>query len=112
MITKLESDLSKVRAEIIDAQAEVALSQTKADQEIAIHRKDVADARAELKRALDRENRIEEYVRYRSRREVLEEIGARGFVLSEELARARADERDARSLLVDVTESKSGAGRL
>lgn len=111
MITKLESELSKVRADIVDARAEAALSQTKADQEMAIHLKDATDAQAELKRVLDREEKIEEYVRCRSRRTVLEEIGARGFVLSEELARARADERNARSFLPDIEEGEDEAGR-
>ena len=78
---------------------------------MAIHLKDATDAQAELKRTLDREKRIKEYVRCRSRREVLEEIGVRGFVLPEVLARARADERDAWSLLADVMESEAGAGR-
>jgi len=66
MIEKLESDLSKVRADIINVRAEATLSQTKADREIAIHMKDVADAQAELKRALDWGKRSEEYSRCRS----------------------------------------------
>ncbi|XP_070019758.1 uncharacterized protein [Nicotiana sylvestris] len=107
MIGKLKSDLSNIRDEIIGALAEAALSRTKANQEMAIHMKDTADAQDELKRALDREKRIEGYVRCRSRREVLEEIGSRGFVLSEELAWARVDERDTRSLLANVAESES-----
>ncbi|XP_070004556.1 uncharacterized protein [Nicotiana sylvestris] len=102
MLEKLESDLSKVRAEIIDDWAEAALSRTRADREMEISTKDVADAQAEQKRALDQEKRIEEYVCCISRIEVLEEVGAKGFVLSEELARARADESDAWSLLIDA----------
>ncbi|XP_070025506.1 uncharacterized protein [Nicotiana sylvestris] len=66
MIEKLESDLSKVRADNINVRAEATLSQTKADREIAIHMKDVADAQAELKRALDWGKRSEEYSRCRS----------------------------------------------
>ncbi|XP_070013063.1 uncharacterized protein [Nicotiana sylvestris] len=111
MITKLETDLSKVRTEITDARAEALLNRNRADQEMAIHVKDVADAQAELKWALDREKRIEEYVRCKSRREVLEEVGAMVFVLSKELARVWEDERDARLLLADASESESGASR-
>jgi len=85
MIMKLESDLSKVRAKITDARVKALLTRAKADQEMSIHMKNVDDAQAELKRALNCQKRIEENVRCRSRREVLEEIGARGFVLSEEL---------------------------
>ncbi|XP_070006280.1 uncharacterized protein [Nicotiana sylvestris] len=106
MITKLEFELARVRAEIVDARAEAALSRTKADHEMAIHLKDATNAQAELKKALSRKKMIEEYVCCRSRREVFKEIGARGFILPEELARARADERDARSLLADAIESE------
>lgn len=44
MITKLESELSKVGAEIIDARAEVAISRTNTNQEMAIYLKDATDA--------------------------------------------------------------------
>ncbi|XP_070019900.1 uncharacterized protein [Nicotiana sylvestris] len=111
MITKLESELSKVRAEIVDARAEAVMSRTKADQEMKIYLKDATDAQDELRRILDREERIEEYARYKSRRKTIEEIRATGFALSEELARARADERDARLLLSDAEESEDEAGR-
>nr|XP_009796823.1 PREDICTED: uncharacterized protein LOC104243347 [Nicotiana sylvestris] len=103
---------AQVRAHITDAQAEALLSRTRADQEMEIHVKDAADAQVELKRALDREKRIKEYVHCRSRREVPEEVDTRGFILSEELARAKADESDAWLLLADVSESKYGAGGL
>ncbi|XP_070009917.1 uncharacterized protein [Nicotiana sylvestris] len=108
MIGRLESDLSEVIAEIIDAGMEAALNRAKADRKMAICVKDATNAQAELKQTLDREWRIEEYVRCKSRREVFEEIDARGFVLSEELARARADERNAQSLLIDATEGDFG----
>ncbi|XP_070010667.1 uncharacterized protein [Nicotiana sylvestris] len=81
MISKLEFDFSMIRGDIINARAEAALSRTKVDQEMVICMKDVVDAQAELKRALDREKRIKEYVRCRSQIEVPGEIGARGFVL-------------------------------
>ncbi|XP_070010209.1 uncharacterized protein [Nicotiana sylvestris] len=109
MIVKLEFELSKVRAEIVNASAKASLSRTKADQQMAIHLKNATNAQAEFKRAPNHENRIEEYVRCRSRREVLKEIGARGFVILEEMARAIADERDARSLLADAIESEDEA---
>ncbi|XP_070022879.1 uncharacterized protein [Nicotiana sylvestris] len=110
MITKIESKLSKVRAKIIEARTKATLSGAKADQEMAIYLKDATDAQAELKRFLDREERIKEYARCRFRRKVLEEIHVRGFVLPEELARARVDERDTQSLLFDSEESKDKAG--
>lgn len=49
MIGRLEFDLSKVRAEIIDAQAEPALRRTRADSKMAIRMKDIVDAQDELK---------------------------------------------------------------
>jgi len=76
-----------------------------------IYLKDVGDAQDELKMILDREERIKEYARCRSRRRVLEEIGARGFVLPEELARVRANKRDARSFRFDAKESDDEARR-
>nr|XP_009778368.1 PREDICTED: differentially expressed in FDCP 6 homolog [Nicotiana sylvestris] len=63
MIAKLESELLKVRDEIVDARAEATMSRTKADRERAIYSKDVVDAQAELRRFLDREGKVEEYAR-------------------------------------------------
>ncbi|XP_070002263.1 uncharacterized protein [Nicotiana sylvestris] len=112
IIVKLESKLSKVRDEIVESRAKAAMSQTKADREMAIYLKNVVDDQAELRRILDREGRAEEYARCKSRRKTLEEICACGFALSEELALATADERDAQLLLLDVKESEDEAGRL
>lgn len=111
MIARLESDLSTVRAEIMDGRDEVAFSRAKYDQEMAIHLKDATDAQAWLRRALNREKRIEEYVHCRSWRKVLEKISARGFILLEKLARTRADKRGARSLLVDIMKNEARASR-
>lgn len=111
MIAKLESELLKARAEIVDARVEAAMSRTKADQEMAIYLKDVADAQAELRRILDHEERIEEYAQCKSRRMTLKDICARGFIFSEELALARADEHDALLLLLDAEESEYEADR-
>ncbi|XP_009778584.1 uncharacterized protein [Nicotiana sylvestris] len=77
-----------------------------------IYLMDATDAQVELKRVLDSEERIKEYALCRSRRRVLEEIGASGFVLPEDLARARADERGARSLLSDAEESEIEANSI
>jgi len=111
MIMKLGFELSKVRAEIIDVRAEAIMGRTKADQEMAIYSKDVADAQAELRRILDHEERIEEYAQCKSRRMTLKDICARGFIFSEELALARADEHDALLLLLDAEESEYEADR-
>ncbi|XP_070025187.1 uncharacterized protein [Nicotiana sylvestris] len=111
MVTKLESELLKIKAEVVDARAEAVMSRTKADKKVAVYLKDVADARAELRRALDRESRSKEYAWYKSRRETHEEIHARGFDLLEEVKKAKADEHDARSLLSNAEDSENEADR-
>ncbi|XP_070002500.1 uncharacterized protein [Nicotiana sylvestris] len=111
VIIKLKSELLKIKAEVVDAQAEAVMSRTKADKKVAVYLKDAADARAKLRRALDRESRSKEYARYKSRRETLEEIHTRGFDLSEEVKQAKADEHDARSLLSDAEDSEKEADR-
>ncbi|XP_070025181.1 uncharacterized protein [Nicotiana sylvestris] len=81
MITKLKSELSKVMAEIVDARVRAVLTGTKADQEMEVYLKDANDAQAELRRIIDREEKIKEYARCKSRKKTLEEILTRGFVL-------------------------------
>lgn len=78
---------------------------------MAIYLKDATDAQAELKRILDRKERIKEYARCKSRRKVLEQIGAKDFVLLEDLARMRSDERGARILLSNAEESEDKPDR-
>lgn len=101
MITKLESELLRVRADILDARTKAILNRTKADHEMAI----------QLKRVLDCGETIEEYDHCKSQRRVLEEISVKDFVLSEELARARADEHDARLLPSNADKSEDEADR-
>ncbi|XP_070013248.1 uncharacterized protein [Nicotiana sylvestris] len=109
MIMKLESELLKIKAEAVDARAEAIMSRTKTDQKVAVYLKEAADAQAELRRTLDRGGRSKEYARCKSRRETLEEIHAMGFDPSEEVKRARADERSAKSLLSDTEDSEDEA---
>lgn len=84
MITRLESELLKVEAELADARAKSIMNRTKADK-MAVYLKGVVDARAELRRSLNYESRSKEYARCKSRRETLEEIHARRFDLLEEV---------------------------
>ncbi|XP_070002526.1 uncharacterized protein [Nicotiana sylvestris] len=99
MITRLESELLKAKAEVVNARAEAVMSHAKADQKLAAYLKGVVDARAELRKALNRESSNKEYVRCISRRETLEEIHARSFDLLEEIKKAKAEEYDAKFLL-------------
>ncbi|XP_070014963.1 uncharacterized protein [Nicotiana sylvestris] len=109
MTTRHESELLKMKAEVTEARADAEAIQIKADKKVAIYLQDTTDARAELRRALNRESRSEEYVRCKSRRENLEEIHAKGFDISEEITQAKTDEYDAKFLLSDAENSEKEA---
>lgn len=66
---------------------------------MAIYLKDATDAQMELRGAFDREKRSNNYAQRRSRRETLKEVHAKGFDLSEEIKKAKADEADAKFVL-------------
>ncbi|XP_070010137.1 uncharacterized protein [Nicotiana sylvestris] len=85
MIARLESELSKAKAEVVNARAEAVMSSTMVDQRAAANLKSVATARAEPRRTLGRASSSKEYTKCKSRRETLEEVHARGFDLSEEI---------------------------
>ncbi|XP_070017346.1 uncharacterized protein [Nicotiana sylvestris] len=109
MITRLESKILKAKAEVVDARAKAVMRRTKADQKVVVYLKGAADARAELKRSLDRESRNKEYMRCKSRRKTLEEIHSRGFDRSKEIKQAKAEEYDAKFLLSDAEDSEDAA---
>ncbi|XP_070006466.1 uncharacterized protein [Nicotiana sylvestris] len=111
MITRLEFELLKMKAKVVDTRAEAEAIQTKADKKVAVYLKDTIDTHAELMEALHRQSRSKEYVRCKSRRETLEEIHVRGFDLSEEIAQAKADEYGAKFLLSDVKDGEKEADR-
>ncbi|XP_070010696.1 uncharacterized protein [Nicotiana sylvestris] len=109
MITKLETELSKIKAKVVDTRARAVMNRTKADQKVAVYLKDAADAQTKLRKIFDRKDRSKEYVWCKSWRKTLEEIYARGFDLSEELTQERADERGAQLLLFDAEDSEDEA---
>ncbi|XP_070028903.1 uncharacterized protein [Nicotiana sylvestris] len=109
MITKLESELLKIKAEVVDARAEAVMSRTKVDKKVIVYLEDGANDQVELRRTLDREGRSKEYARCKSRRETLEDIYARGFDLSKKIKRAKAKEYDAKLLLSDAEDSEKEA---
>ncbi|XP_070025030.1 uncharacterized protein [Nicotiana sylvestris] len=82
MIARLESELSKTKAEVMNARAEAVMSSTRADQRATAYLKNAATAKVELRRTLGRASSSKEYVKCKSRRETLEEVHARGFDLS------------------------------
>lgn len=49
---KLESELSKVKAEIVDTRIEVALSRAKADLDMAIYLEDATNTQAKINNGL------------------------------------------------------------
>nr|XP_016439667.1 PREDICTED: uncharacterized protein LOC107765523 [Nicotiana tabacum] len=106
MITKLESELLKIKDEVVESRAKAVMSRTKADQKVTVYLKDVADAPAKLRRTCERKGRSKEYAQHKSRRETFEKIHARGFDLLEEVKRARANERGPKSLLSDTEDSE------
>ncbi|XP_070013885.1 uncharacterized protein [Nicotiana sylvestris] len=73
-IAKLETNLLKMKAEVVDARTEAEKVRAKADKKVAFYVKDTAEARTKLRGASDRERRSNEYARRKSRRETLEEI--------------------------------------
>ncbi|XP_070015898.1 uncharacterized protein [Nicotiana sylvestris] len=109
IITRLESELLKVKVKVVNPQAEAVISRTRADQKVPTYLKGAAYARAELRESLDHDNNSKEYVKCKSRRETLEKIHARGFDLSEEIEQAKAEEHDATFLLSDAEDREDEA---
>lgn len=57
MIPRLESELLKMKAEVVDARSEAEIIRAKADKKVAAYLKEAADARAELRGSLDQGSR-------------------------------------------------------
>ncbi|XP_070005668.1 uncharacterized protein [Nicotiana sylvestris] len=110
-IENIESDLLKMKTEVVDTWEEDEEIRAKADKKVAIYLKDVADARAELRGDSDWVRRSNEYARCRPRSETLEQIHARGFDLSEEIEQTKVDEYDAKILVSDAEDNEEGAER-
>lgn len=78
---------------------ENGLAEVVADKSIAMYRADAEAAQMQLREASDREQWVIDLAKCQSRRETLEEIHTRGFDLSEEIARAKVFEAEARQLV-------------
>ncbi|XP_070008262.1 uncharacterized protein [Nicotiana sylvestris] len=109
MIARLESELSKAKAEVVNAQAEAVMSSTRADQRAAAYLKSVSTANAGLRSTLGHASSSKVYAKCKSRRETLEEVHTRSFDLSEEIEQAKAEEYDAKFLLFDAEDGKDEA---
>ncbi|XP_070052644.1 uncharacterized protein [Nicotiana tomentosiformis] len=98
---------------IAEAKAEVESSKVLADKSIVVYRADAEaaqmEARAAAKVADTRAHWIAELAKYRSRRETLEEIHARGFDLTEEVKKAKQLEAEAEALASDDDDDDDGS---
>ncbi|XP_070050173.1 kinesin-like protein KIN-14N [Nicotiana tomentosiformis] len=81
-----------------EAKAEIENTKVMADKSIAMYRGNAEAAQMQLREASDREQWIIDSAKCQSWRETLEEIHTRGFDLSEEIARAKVLEAEARQL--------------
>ncbi|XP_070011273.1 uncharacterized protein [Nicotiana sylvestris] len=108
MITRLESELLRAKAEVVNARVETVMSRTRAEQKMMAYLKGAAYARVELREALDHESNSKEFVKCKSRRETLEEIHAKRFDLSEEIKQAKAEEHDAKFLMSNAEDGAIG----
>ncbi|XP_070010218.1 uncharacterized protein [Nicotiana sylvestris] len=106
MIVRLSSELSREKTEVVNVRAEVVMNNTRAGKKMAAYSSSDVAAKAKLKKTLDHANNSKEYVRCRSRREILEEIHARGFDLSGEIEQAKGEEYDAKFLLSDAEDDE------
>ncbi|XP_070025368.1 uncharacterized protein [Nicotiana sylvestris] len=106
MIARLESELSKAKAKVVNARAEAVMSSTRVDQKAVAYSKSAATARAELRGTLGRASSSKEYVKCKSWKEILEKIHARGFDLSEDIEQAKAEEYDAKFFLSDAKDGE------
>ncbi|XP_070029019.1 uncharacterized protein [Nicotiana sylvestris] len=109
MISGLSSELSRAKTEVVNVWVEVVMSNNRARQKLPAYSKSTTVAKAELQRAFDRASNRKEYVRCRSRREILEEIHARGFDLSGEIEQAKGEEYDAKFLLSNAEDGEEEA---
>nr|XP_009769894.1 PREDICTED: uncharacterized protein LOC104220682 [Nicotiana sylvestris] len=91
-IEELEAELARARAKAVQAKAEAEKTKVAADKSIV-------------------EKRNNYLAKCQARREILEEIHARGFNLAEEIAEAKTHETDARFLIFsDDEDVASGSG--
>ncbi|XP_070010700.1 protein WEAK CHLOROPLAST MOVEMENT UNDER BLUE LIGHT-like 1 [Nicotiana sylvestris] len=112
MIMRLLSELSRTKTELVNVPAEIVMNNTRTGQKMAAYSRSIAAAKAKLQKTLDHANNSKEYVRCRSRREILEEIHARGFDLLGEIKQAKREEYDAKFLLSDAEDHEEETARL
>ncbi|XP_019264886.1 PREDICTED: MAP7 domain-containing protein 1-like [Nicotiana attenuata] len=106
-IDELEAKLATTGAEVAEARAEKTKATT--EKTVAVYLRDAEAAQMELREASNREKRSNDIVKCQSWRETLEEIQARGFNLTEEIAQAKALEADAKFLVSSNDDDDEGS---
>ncbi|XP_070054497.1 rRNA-processing protein EFG1-like [Nicotiana tomentosiformis] len=102
IIEELEAQLASVLAK---AEYNTEKAKANADAFVAVYRADAEAAQVQAREAAETANTrahwVAELAKCRSRRDILEEIYARGFDLTEEIKRAKELEADAEALVSD-----------
>ncbi|XP_070041208.1 uncharacterized protein [Nicotiana tomentosiformis] len=97
--------IEDLETQLAEAKAEVESSKVMADKSIVVYRADAEAAQMEARETADtaniRAHWVAELSKCRSRREILEEIHARGFDLAEEIKRVKELEVEAEALASD-----------
>ncbi|XP_070008302.1 golgin IMH1-like [Nicotiana sylvestris] len=88
-IDELAAKLATIGAEVVDARAEVEKTKATTNKTVVVYLKDAEATHMELREASNWEKWINDFAKCRSRREIFEEIHARGFDLSEEIAKKK-----------------------
>ncbi|XP_070004242.1 uncharacterized protein [Nicotiana sylvestris] len=108
-IDELEVKLAEAGAEVAEARAEVEKTNATADKTIVVYLRDAEATQTELREDSDREKRSNDLAKFQSRRETLEEIHARGFDLTKEIAQAKVLEADVRFIVFSNDDSDDEA---
>ncbi|XP_070055046.1 uncharacterized protein [Nicotiana tomentosiformis] len=102
--------IEELETRLAEANVEIEKTKVMADKSIAMYRADAEAAQMQLREASDRERWINDSAKCQSRTETLEEIHARGFDLSEEIARAKVLEDEAKQLASSDVEDDDEEG--
>ncbi|XP_070025503.1 uncharacterized protein [Nicotiana sylvestris] len=98
-LAKAQAEAAQAKVEAVQAKAETEKTKAATDKSIAIYSREAEAVQAKLRAAAAQGRRSYELAKCQAQRETLEEIHARGFNLTGEIAEAKARETDARFLI-------------
>ncbi|XP_070005723.1 uncharacterized protein [Nicotiana sylvestris] len=98
-IDELEAKLAITVAKVAKARAEVEKTKATIDKTVVVYLRDAEANQMELREASDREKWSNDLAKCQSQRKTLEEIHARGFDLTEDIAQAKVLKADAKFLV-------------